>query len=388
MSKVIQALEQRQLRKDLPQFKAGDTVKVHFRVIEGSRSRIQVFEGTVIKRQGAGVRETFTVRKQSFGVGVERTFPIHSPKIERIEVMQIGDVNRAKLYYLRKKVGKKARVRAKQYGGPVFSTDAPAADEEAEELRKATRPPRAMSQTMTSTSSPQPKPSSSPVTSSQSRPTKSPPPKRTGRRLLSFDRRLGVRYVAGADEAGRGSLAGPLVVAGVLLDYGTLRDHRVRPLAYLNDSKELDLARREELFRAVVACAERVSIRVVTHAEIDRAGLHASNLASLRHVLHALSPPAEVCLVDGFRLGKKAPEHLSLVGGDGRSAAIAAASIVAKVVRDRVMRRLDALFPQYGFSSHVGYITPGHSARVREHGPSLIHRRSFAALCYQESDAA
>jgi ribonuclease HII len=194
--------------------------------------------------------------------------------------------------------------------------------------------------------------------------------------------------VAGADEAGRGSLAGPLVVAGVLLDYGTLRDHRVRPLAYLNDSKELDIARREELFRAVVSCAERVSIRVVTHAEIDRAGLHASNLASLRAVLHALAPPAEICLVDGFRLGKKAPEHLAVVGGDGRSAAIAAASIVAKVVRDRVMRRLDALFPQYGFSSHVGYITPGHSARVREHGPSAIHRLSFAALCYQESDAA
>jgi large subunit ribosomal protein L19 len=132
MSKVIQALEQRQLRKDLPQFKAGDTVKVHFRVIEGSRSRIQVFEGTVIKRQGAGVRETFTVRKQSFGVGVERTFPLHSPKVERIELVQIGDVSRAKLYYLRKKVGKKARVRAKQYGGVVFSTDAPTADEDAD----------------------------------------------------------------------------------------------------------------------------------------------------------------------------------------------------------------------------------------------------------------
>ena len=140
MSKVIQALEQRQLRKDLPQFKAGDTAKVHFRVIEGSRSRIQVFEGTVIKRQGAGVRETFTVRKQSFGVGVERTFPLHSPKIDRIEIVQVGDVNRAKLYYLRKKVGKKARVRAKQYGGPVFSTDAPPADEEAEELEDDLEP--------------------------------------------------------------------------------------------------------------------------------------------------------------------------------------------------------------------------------------------------------
>src|SRR6266478_7116944 len=111
MSRVIESLEQRQLRSDLPPFKAGDSVRVHFQVIEGQRRRIQVFEGIVIKRQGAGVRETFTVRKQSFGVGVERTFPVHSPKIERIEVGQIGDVNRAKLYYLRGRVGKKARIR-------------------------------------------------------------------------------------------------------------------------------------------------------------------------------------------------------------------------------------------------------------------------------------
>jgi ribonuclease HII len=188
--------------------------------------------------------------------------------------------------------------------------------------------------------------------------------------------------VAGADEAGRGSLAGPLVVAGVLLDYAALRDHRVRPLAFLNDSKQLDVGVREELYRAVIACAERVSVRVISHAEIDRSGLHASNLAGLRHVLSALSPPAEACLVDGFRLGPRAPEHVAVVDGDTKSAAIAAASIVAKVVRDRAMRRLDAVFPQYEFSSHVGYITPRHSARVRAHGPSAIHRRSFAALCY------
>jgi large subunit ribosomal protein L19 len=114
MSRVIESLEQRQLRTNLPPFKAGDTVRVHFQVIEGQRRRVQVFEGVVLKRQGAGVRETFTVRKQSFGVGVERTFPVHSPKIERIEVTAIGDVNRAKLYYLRGKVGKRARVRAKR----------------------------------------------------------------------------------------------------------------------------------------------------------------------------------------------------------------------------------------------------------------------------------
>jgi large subunit ribosomal protein L19 len=111
MSTIVESLEQRQLRTDIPQFKAGDTVRVHFKVIEGSRQRIQVFEGIVIKRQGPGVRETFTVRKQSFGVGVERTFPLHSPKIEKIEVAAVGDVKRAKLYYLRGRVGKKARVR-------------------------------------------------------------------------------------------------------------------------------------------------------------------------------------------------------------------------------------------------------------------------------------
>jgi large subunit ribosomal protein L19 len=111
MSTIIESIEQRQLRKDVPRFKAGDTVRVHFQVIEGTRRRVQVFEGIVIKRQGSGARETFTVRKQSFGVGVERTFPVHSPKIEKIEVGAVGDVNRAKLYYLREKVGKKARVR-------------------------------------------------------------------------------------------------------------------------------------------------------------------------------------------------------------------------------------------------------------------------------------
>ncbi len=134
MSKTIELLEQRQLRKDRPRFKAGDTVRVHFQVIEGQRRRIQVFEGIVIKRQGPGVRETFTVRKQSFGVGVERTFPLHSPKIEKIEVVQIGDVNRAKLYYLREKVGKKARVRAVQRRDKLSSPDgAEAAAAEPEE---------------------------------------------------------------------------------------------------------------------------------------------------------------------------------------------------------------------------------------------------------------
>jgi large subunit ribosomal protein L19 len=132
MSNLIQELERQQLRT-VPDFQAGDRVRVHFQVVEGNRRRTQVFEGVVLKRQGTGVRETFTVRKQSFGVGVERTFPVHSPKIERIEVASRGDVRRAKLYYLRGRVGKRARVRERRYvaeaalvGGDLAATEAAA----------------------------------------------------------------------------------------------------------------------------------------------------------------------------------------------------------------------------------------------------------------------
>jgi ribonuclease HII len=203
-----------------------------------------------------------------------------------------------------------------------------------------------------------------------------------GQRLLRYDRRLGVRFVAGADEAGRGSLAGPLVVAGVLLDYELLHGHRVRPLALLNDSKQVEPELREVLLRAVLGAATQVSVRIIPACDIDRNGLHRSNLAGLRAVLTDLAPRAERCLVDGFRLGPLAPAHSAVVDGDTKSAAIAAASIVAKVTRDRIMRRLDALYPRYGFSRHVGYITPGHSAAVRAHGPCEQHRLSYAAKCY------
>lgn len=144
MSTVIESLERAQLRR-LPAFQAGDRVRVHFQVIEGTRRRTQVFEGVVIKRQGHGVRETFTVRKQSFGVGVERTFPLHSPKIERIEIAARGDVRRAKLFYLRDRVGKRARVRERRSVGPeltvarelLHTAPAPEGEDEAEASERA-----------------------------------------------------------------------------------------------------------------------------------------------------------------------------------------------------------------------------------------------------------
>ncbi|CAB4691483.1 MAG: ribonuclease HII [Actinobacteria bacterium] len=211
-------------------------------------------------------------------------------------------------------------------------------------------------------------------------PTKRP----IGRKLLAHDRRFGVRYVAGADEAGRGPLAGPLVAAGVLLDMEKLRQHRARPLALLNDSKQVDEATRDVLYRAVMLCAEKISIQVFPAHVIDRDGLHRCNLKGLRDALWALGD-ADVRLVDGFKLGPLAPPHQAVVDGDTKSAAIAAASIVAKVTRDRYMHFADAWHPGYGFSSHVGYITPLHSAAVRKIGPSAIHRLSFAARCYGEA---
>jgi large subunit ribosomal protein L19 len=131
MSSVIDSIERDQLKKGLPPFEPGDRVKVHFQVIEGTRKRTQVFEGVVLRRQGNGARETFTVRKQSFGVGVERTFPLHSPKIEKLEVAARGDVRRAKLYYLRGRIGKAARVAERRWGidEAMVSSAPPAAEE-------------------------------------------------------------------------------------------------------------------------------------------------------------------------------------------------------------------------------------------------------------------
>ena len=209
---------------------------------------------------------------------------------------------------------------------------------------------------------------------------------RPGRSLLAFDRRLGVRFVAGADEAGRGSLAGPLVAAAVLLDYEHLRGRRTAALGLLNDSKQLTHDARERLLASVLACARAVAVEIVSPREIDRTGLHRSNLRALAAALRALGPAAEIRLVDGFRLGPSAPPHRAIVDGDTKSAAIAAASVVAKVVRDRTMRRLDAVYPAFGFASHVGYITPAHAAVVKARGPCDLHRRSFNALCYSDGE--
>jgi ribonuclease HII len=183
--------------------------------------------------------------------------------------------------------------------------------------------------------------------------------------------------VAGADEAGRGCLAGPLVAAAVTLDYGRPLG---RELSGLTDSKALSPEVREELYSRVLAVATAVSIIAVSPQTIDRVGLHRCNLDALTEAIRRLSGRYDLVFVDGFELTDVCLPAERLIGGDGRSAAVAAASVVAKVTRDRLMMRLDAEHPGYRFCDHVGYATVAHRAALRELGPCAIHRRSFAGV--------
>jgi ribonuclease HII len=208
--------------------------------------------------------------------------------------------------------------------------------------------------------------------------------RRTGRRLVQHDRALGRRWVAGADEAGRGCLAGPLVAAAVLLDMEALGPREVRALGALNDSKQHDAAAREELYPIVLRTAVKVAAVSRCARGIDGRGLHRTNLAALRDALRLVAGPDTLCLVDGFRLGDIGFEQRAIVDGDARSAAIAAASIVAKVSRDRFMHRADERHPGWEFRSHVGYSTPEHRDAIQRLGVSPLHRLSFQSAAYQQ----
>jgi ribonuclease HII len=205
------------------------------------------------------------------------------------------------------------------------------------------------------------------------------------RRLFAFDRGLQSRFVAGADEAGRGCLAGPLVAAAVLIDYERLSNSDRRALSGLHDSKQMTEERRLEMYPCVLRAAERVSVVVRCAGGIDRRGLHVTNVEALSDALERLAPGEDtICLVDGFRLPRCPIPHRRVVKGDATSAAIAAASVIAKVTRDRYMREVADLHPGWGFEEHVGYSTPEHRQAIEEIGISPLHRRSFQSVAYSQ----
>jgi ribonuclease HII len=213
-------------------------------------------------------------------------------------------------------------------------------------------------------------------------------PKRTGRKLFQHDRALGARFVAGADEAGRGCLAGPLVAAAVLFDLERLGPREVRALTALNDSKQHTPEAREALYPVVLRVATRVAVVSRCARGIDARGLHRTNLAALREALLKVAGQAGervICLSDGFPVGDlQGHEGRAIIDGDATSAAIAAASIIAKVTRDRFMHRADARHPGWEFAAHVGYSTPEHRDAIQRLGVSPLHRMSFQSLAYQQ----
>jgi ribonuclease HII len=204
------------------------------------------------------------------------------------------------------------------------------------------------------------------------------------RRLFRFDRSLGRRFVAGADEAGRGCLAGPLVVAGVLFDLDRIGPREVRVLGALNDSKQQLAETRAALFPVILRTAAKVVILSRCAPGIDSRGLHVTNLAALYEALKRVACPGCICLSDGFPVAQLDHDQLAVIGGDARSAAIAAASVIAKETRDRYMRRADVAHPGWEFSSHVGYSTPEHRDAIERLGISPLHRRSFQSMAYQQ----
>ncbi len=186
------------------------------------------------------------------------------------------------------------------------------------------------------------------------------------------------------DEAGRGSLAGPLLAAGVLIDLERIGRSERRALARLDDSKQKSEEEREALYPQVIRAAVCVSVAVRSPRSIDRNGLHVSNIAALTDCMHSVAQDEAVRLVDGFRLPRCELEHERVVNGDARSAAIAAASVIAKVTRDRYMRRVAPLYPEWNFDGNVGYSTPEHRDAIVEHGICPLHRRSFASIAYSQ----
>lgn len=209
------------------------------------------------------------------------------------------------------------------------------------------------------------------------------------RRLFAFDRGLQSRFVAGADEAGRGCLAGPLVAAAVLIDYESLSHADRRALAGLHDSKQMTAERRLEMYPSVLRAAARASVVVRCVRGIDTRGLHVTNIQALGDALERLEPGADAtCLVDGFSLPGCAVPHRAVIEGDGTSAAIAAASVLAKVTRDRYMHGAGDEHPGWGFEEHVGYSTPEHREAIGRIGISPLHRRSFRSVAYSQLELA
>ena len=328
---LMEKIEAAQLKSDRPELRPGDTVEVAVRVIEGDKERQQKFRGEIINVRGAGVRKTFTVRKISDGIGVERTFPLHSPAVGEIKVLKHSKVRRAKLFYLRHKTGKAARLTEKKT----------VARERAPEGVAAWSPG-----------------AGSPARRRGSRVKPSPWPAWTRSAAAHWpDRSWPPRWCW----------------------------MRGRGWDGVNDSKKLSPAAREAVYARVLQEARAFAWAVVGPRTIDALNIRRASLEAMRRAIVRL--PLRARPGAGGRQRPRARTRAaasrSVISGDARLLSVAAASVVAKVVRDRIMERLDRVWPDYGFARHKGYGTPEHLAALGQLGPCPLHRFSFAPVRVQ-----
>ncbi len=318
---AMELVEKSQLA-ERPAMKSGDTVRVHVKVREGDKERIQIFEGVVIGLHRGGTRASFTVRKVSFGQGVERIFPLHSPTIQKVEVMRSAKVRRAKLYYLRDLKGKAARMKDVGQGlvRPQAPPDGPCSGHRARWRTRCGASASAMWPAST---------------------------------------RSGAGVWRGRWWPAR-SCSIPIATS---------------PASATRRSVPAD--EREELFEEITAHAVAWAVASADPREIDHINIHQASLTAMRRAVLALAPLPDIVLVDAFRVPELPMAQRGVPHGDRRCAAIAAASIVAKVIRDRQMIELHGLDPRYGFDRHKGYATADHLDAVARFGYSDAHRRSF-----------
>ncbi len=334
MADLLRELEQKQLKADLPDFGPGDTVKVLYLVREGEKERIQAFEGVCLARRGGGMSESFTVRKVSGGVGVERArvssaLTLHHR--DRSGAQGPRSPGQALLPARPSREGGQNSGKADSltfFGGGMSPSDRASISRGEEEEPQA---------------------------------------------RLEYERGFwgrGVREVAGVDEVGRGPLAGPVVAAAVVLRPG-------RPISGAADSKTLSRALREEVYERIVAEALAIGIGAASVREIDRMNILRASVRAMERAVRALPTKPAHIVVDGLPL-KQAPwRHDAVVDGDAKVHTIACASIIAKVSRDRLMRRLARRYPRYRWDTNMGYATPEHLRAIDEWGPSPHHRITF-----------
>ena len=381
---IIEKIEREQMRLDIPAFKPGDAVKVHFRIVEGEKERIQVFQGNVIRMHRGTVGATVTVRKVSDGVGVERIFPLHSPFIDHIELVTEGSVRRSRLYYLRDLKGKATSSPSGKRGvfprSEAFPARRRAFWKKGSFLQRSLFPFLVFcyGECMAGR-----KKSVSVQEELLLCPSAKPGDWFPG---------IPVSAVAGIDEAGRGCLAGPVVAAAVILPEGAV-------IPGLADSKVLSPTRRDGLAAEIGAVALAWGLGVVWPPEIDRINILQATLKAMCHAASVLKVRPKGLLIDGnqtipeplFRqraaCWPSSPRQKSIVDGDALVPVISAASIIAKTFRDMLMDKLDHRYPGYGFAKHKGYGSKEHFAALRELGPCPMHRKTFRGVLPERQTA-